>query len=77
MAHTVNQSYALVSHQNTQLAELWAENKELRTITEGLRGDISRLDGKVRKADKLARDNLERSNVTSALVEFIHLQEKL
>ena len=51
------------------------ENKELRTIVGGLRGDINRTEKKVEKAYKLAIDNQERGNVTGDLIEFIHQQE--
>ena len=77
MAHTVNQIYALASHLKSEVAGLRAENKELRTITGGLRGDMDRMDSKITMTYKLAIDNLERGNVTGDLVEFIHLQERL
>ena len=77
MAHTINQIYPLASHLKTEVAELRAENKELRTITGGLRGDMDRMDNKITKTYKLAIDNLERGNVTGDLVKFIHLQERL
>ena len=75
MAHTINQIYALNYHQKSQIEELRAEIKVLRTITGGLRGDINRTEKKVEKTYKLAIDNLERGNVTGDLVEFIHRQE--
>ena len=77
MAHTVNQNYALVSHQNTQITELRAEVKQLRNITSALRGDINRMDSKTTKTYKLSIDNLERGNITGDMVEFIHRQESI
>ena len=77
MAHTVNLIYAHITQLSSQMAELRAENKELRTIVGGLRGDINRTEEKVEKSYKLSIDNLERGNVTGDLVEFIHRQESL
>ena len=75
MAQTMNLIYAHVTQLSSQMKELREENKTLRTITGGLRGDINRAEKKIEKAYKVAIDNLERGNVTGDLVEFIHQQE--